>query len=148
MHSLHWLRASPMVLSMWACKLKLDEEKSKHASPMVLSMWSCKLKLDEEKSKHASPMVLSMWACKLKLDEEKSKHASPMVLSMWACKLKLDEEKSKHVGLAQQQNGCFPTLVWSQHKNKLHKYLMCRNVGKPQCMYVCVSRLGLYTKNC
>jgi hypothetical protein len=24
----------------------------------------------------------------------------------------LDEEKSKHVGLAQQQNGCFPTFFF------------------------------------
>jgi hypothetical protein len=49
---------------MRLCKLKLDEEKSKHAglaqqngclgaSLVVLSMQLCKLKLDEEKSKHA-----------------------------------------------------------------------------------------------
>jgi hypothetical protein len=28
----HHVRATPLVLSMWPCKLKLDEEKSKHAS--------------------------------------------------------------------------------------------------------------------
>jgi hypothetical protein len=42
--------------SMWACKLKLEEEQSKHASckSSSASMWACKLKLDEEQSKHAS----------------------------------------------------------------------------------------------
>jgi len=34
------LRATPMVFSMWFCKLKLDEEKSKHENRFSKSFWA------------------------------------------------------------------------------------------------------------